>query len=110
MAIPNIAMKAYANAIATGADGTKQQSNHMKTLKVDEGKDSFADAMADTIKGVNDMQTQKSQAIESFVSGENENVHELMITLQKASITMSMTNAVRGKVMEAYKELMHIQF
>ncbi|MFW5734480.1 MAG: flagellar hook-basal body complex protein FliE, partial [Oceanidesulfovibrio sp.] len=42
--------------------------------------------------------------------GEKQNVHELMISLQKASVAMSLTSAVRGKVMEAYKEIMRTQF
>ena len=109
MAIQSLAMKAYASALSANP-GEQQKSGQMKTLKTDDNQNSFADAIADTLKGVNDMQTEKSQAIEAFVSGENQNVHELMITLQKAGITMSMTSAVRGKVMEAYKELMHMPF
>jgi flagellar hook-basal body complex protein FliE len=33
-----------------------------------------------------------------------------MVTLQKASLAMSMTSAVRNKVMEAYKELSRTGF
>ena len=33
-----------------------------------------------------------------------------MINLQKASSAMQMTTAVRGKVIEAYRELVKIQF
>lgn len=39
-----------------------------------------------------------------------QNVHELMITMQKSSLAMKMTSAVRGKVLEAYKELSKMQF
>jgi len=56
------------------------------------------------------MQGEKSKMITSFASGETQNVHELMITLQKAGLAVSMTSAVRNKVMEAYRELSRIQF
>jgi Flagellar hook-basal body protein len=56
------------------------------------------------------MQTEKNAMIASFASGETPNVHELMISLQKASLAMKMTSAVRNKVLEAYKELSKIQF
>jgi flagellar hook-basal body complex protein FliE len=56
------------------------------------------------------METEKKTSIQAFASGEEQNVHELMITLQKAGLAMSMTSAVRNKVMEAYKEVMHLQF
>jgi len=37
---------------------------------------------------VNEMQGEKSLMIQDFVSGKNQNVHELMITLQKAGLAM----------------------
>ncbi|MEE0814347.1 MAG: flagellar hook-basal body complex protein FliE, partial [Desulfovibrio fairfieldensis] len=35
---------------------------------------------------------------------------ELMITMQKSSLAMKLTSAVRGKVLEAYKEISKMQF
>ncbi len=45
-----------------------------------------------------------------FASGEQQNVHELKISLQKAGLAMNMTTAVRNKALEAYKELARMQF
>ncbi len=56
------------------------------------------------------MQEEKESMIKAFAAGEKQNVHELMITLQKAGIAMQMTTAVRNKVLEAYKEIMHLTF
>ena len=56
------------------------------------------------------MQQEKNQMIQSFASGENQNVHELMISMQKAGLAMNLTAAVRNKVMEAYRELSRMQF
>ncbi len=71
---------------------------------------SFADTLKTSLNEVNDLQSQKNQMIESFASGETQNVHELMITLQKASVAVNMTSAVRNKVLESYRELTRIQF
>lgn len=71
---------------------------------------SFADTFKDSLTNVNEMQSTKSQMIQSFASGETQNVHELMITLQKAGLAINMTSAVRNKVLEAYKELSRLQF
>ncbi len=71
---------------------------------------SFSDTVANSMEKLQSLQHAKATAIEDFASGRNQNVHELMITLQKASVAMSLTSAVRGKVMEAYKELSRIQF
>ena len=107
MAIQNIAMNAYANALKTGAGLQEKAREAAGTGKV---KDSFSDTIKDSLLRVNELQKEKSEMIEAFASGEQTNVHELMISLQKASLTMNMTSAVRSKVMEAYKEIMRMTF
>lgn len=71
---------------------------------------SFSDTISQSVNRLNALQEEKAMAIDEFATGRSQNVHELMITLQKASLAMSLTSAVRGKVLEAYKELSRIQF
>lgn len=71
---------------------------------------SFSDTIANGVNKLNALQESKAAAIDEFASGQSQNVHELMITLQKASVAMSLTSAVRSKVLEAYKDLKSIQF
>jgi len=66
----------------------------------------FNETLKDSLTKVNDMQSEKNLMIEEFASGKKQNVHELMITMQKAGLAMSMTSAVRNKVMTAYQEIM----
>lgn len=107
MAVNNIALQAYQNALQSDkisrATGVVRPNNP-------EVPDSFTQTMKNSVAKVNDMQAEKKQMIQSFASGETQNVHELMITMQKAGIAMKMTSAVRGKMLESYKELMRIQF
>ncbi|WP_045215919.1 flagellar hook-basal body complex protein FliE [Desulfonatronovibrio magnus] len=103
MSISPMAMKAYADALQTGNEFKKPQTQN----KI---YDNFSDTLKNSLSKVNSMNTEKNEMIKSFAAGENENVHELMIAMQKSSIAMQMTTAVRGKVMEAYKELMHMPF
>ena len=78
--------------------------------KPEQPRTSFGDTIKDSLSKVNEMQGEKKSMIESFASGENTNVHELMITMQKAGLAMSMTSAVRGKVISAYQEIMRLSF
>lgn len=71
---------------------------------------SFSGTVKNSFNKLNELQSAKSTAIEDFAAGRTQNVHELMITLQKAGLAMNLTSAVRGKVMEAYKELSRMQF
>lgn len=110
MAISNIAMKAYTNALETAQKIDQHKASQNKAFGQKSEGSSFAETIKDSLHNVNEMQHEKSEAIKAFASGENQNVHDLMITLQKAGTTMSMTTAVRGKIMEAYKEMMRISF
>lgn len=109
MSIQNIGMKAYQNAMVDFQKAQAQTTGPSLTQKPMPAT-AFGETVRDSLTKVNEMQGEKSKMIKSFASGETQNVHELMITLQKASLAMNMTSAVRNKVMEAYKEMGRIQF
>lgn len=71
---------------------------------------SFTNTIKGSLNRVNELEQAKAQAIDEFASGRNQNVHELMITMQKSSMAMKLTSAVRGKILEAYKEIAKMQF
>ena len=73
-------------------------------------ENSFSQTLSESLARVNELQQAKAQAVEDFASGRNQNVHELMVNMQKSSLAMKLTTAVRGKVLEAYKELAKLQF
>ncbi|WP_432735520.1 flagellar hook-basal body complex protein FliE [Maridesulfovibrio sp. FT414] len=108
MAIRNVAMQAYTNALKTQQQFEKKFD---KTMNMDKAEpNSFSETLTNSLKGVNDLQTEKRAMIEDFASGKNQNVHELMISLQKASVAMTMTSTVRSKVMTAYQEVLKMPF
>lgn len=46
----------------------------------------------------------------SYMLGLNDNVHDLLIAQNKANLSLQYTVAIRNGVLEAYKELMQMQF
>ncbi|MBI9110940.1 flagellar hook-basal body complex protein FliE [Maridesulfovibrio ferrireducens] len=108
MSIKNVAMQAYSNALQTQNKFDKKFDSVMKLGKPEEN--SFTETLKTSLTSVNDLQTQKKSMIEDFASGKNQNVHELMISLQKAGLAMSMTSTVRSKVMTAYQEVLKMPF
>jgi flagellar hook-basal body complex protein FliE len=107
MAVSPLAIKAY-SAASELLNNPKSLDAKNKSTK--EATQSFAETIEESLAKVNEMQMDKSLMIQDFASGKNQNVHELMITLQKAGLAMDMTSAVRNKVMQAYQEIMRIQF
>lgn len=46
----------------------------------------------------------------SYMLGLNDNVHDLLIAQNKANLSLQYTVAIRNGILDAYKELMQIQF
>lgn len=108
MAISPLALSAYRSAMAqSGAINAKVSSTLAKPAPASEG---FGSMLKDSLKQVNELQNSKNDMVEAFAAGKSENVHDLMINLQKAGLAMQMTTTVRGKVLEAYKELVKMTF
>ena len=109
MSIQAVGLKAYTNALSNFAKAEKSaKAGTIAPAKMPENN--FSEVLNSSLTKVNQLQQEKSAMITSFASGETQNVHELMISLQKAGLAMDMTSAVRNKVMQAYQEIMRIQF
>ncbi|ACD97011.1 flagellar hook-basal body complex protein FliE [Trichlorobacter lovleyi] len=57
---------------------------------------------------VNDLSQQSDQAIQKLATGENRNLHETMIAVEKASVSFLFMSQVRNKALEAYQEVMRM--
>ena len=74
------------------------------------GSTSFLDELKSKIGEVNKMQTQADSAVsESAVKGAS-NIHETMIQLEEADMGMRFLAKVRNKALDAYHEMMRMQF
>jgi flagellar hook-basal body complex protein FliE len=69
----------------------------------------FGKMLGDAIAQVNQNQLQADQAVEKLQTGEARNIHEVMIALEKADISMRLMVQMRNKVIEAYQEVMRMQ-
>lgn len=85
------------------------QATATKKLTSAEAQDSFKAMLNDALHTANDAQHASTKATGMLARGENIDLHEVMITAQKASITLQTTVEVRNKIVEAYKEVMRMQ-
>lgn len=108
MIVKSVAMQAYQNALKAQQSAYGASVSAVK--KQETPTTSFTDTLTSSLEKVNDMQEQKMSMVESFAAGKSTNVHELMIQLQKAGLAMSMTSAVRNKILSGYQELTRMQF
>ncbi|MCM3386747.1 flagellar hook-basal body complex protein FliE [Ureibacillus chungkukjangi] len=73
-----------------------------------EAQQSFASTLKDAIASVNTQQVQSDVMTQKLINGEDVDLHEVMITAQKASVTLNATMEVRNKAIEAYQEIMRM--
>jgi flagellar hook-basal body complex protein FliE len=61
------------------------------------------------VEKVNELQTQADNKIRNMATGESKELHEVMIAVEKASISFQFLTQVRNKAVEAYQEIMRMQ-
>lgn len=86
---------------------TTNETNKLTTTPY-EAQQSFATTLKDAIANVNSQQITSDTMTQKLISGENVDLHEVMIASQKASISLNATLEVRNKVIEAYQEIMRM--
>lgn len=80
-----------------------------KQISPGDAQANFADSLKSAIENVNKSQVTSNQKTEAFARGEIENLHDVMITAQKASVTLETSVQVQRKVIDAYNEIMRMQ-
>lgn len=91
-----------------------ENSNIASTLQTTENRNkAFEDifqAAVNMFKETNSLENAAEQAEISYALGLTDNTHDLQIAQQKANIAIQYTVAIRNSVLDAYKEIMNLQF
>lgn len=65
----------------------------------------FSDYVKQSLADVNRQMLNADQAIDDLVTGKNQDIHNTMISMQKAEISFEMVMQIRNKLMSAYDEI-----
>ena len=69
----------------------------------------FLDVLQKSMEEVNTDQTVADTSIKDLIAGKSKNIHETMLQIQKADLSLKTMMQVRNKILEAYKEIMRMQ-
>lgn len=69
----------------------------------------FSDILEISLNNINEYQKLSEDKIVSFIKGEENEVHNVMIAMQEAKLSLQMAIEVRNKLVEAYQEISKIQ-
>jgi len=73
------------------------------------GSAGFSDFIKQAISRVNHAEIAADQSIEKLLEGKA-GIHETMIALEKADISLRFLLQIRNKAIDAYREIMRMQF
>lgn len=72
--------------------------------------ESMFQAAMNLVKQTNDYTNAAEEAETAYALGLTDSTHDLQIAQQKANLSLQYTVAVRNAVMDAYREIMNLQF
>lgn len=88
----------------SNVNGLTQFSESINNIKNDE-KEEFSNVLGKLIGEVNESQLVSNDMVDKFIKGEDVAVHEVMLSMNEAQMSMQLLLEVRNKVVEAYQEL-----
>lgn len=83
---------------------TSPSMEHTKT-----GEASFSQWLGGQITHFNDKLTAADEALTQLASGQTQELHQTMITLEEAKLSFQYVQQIRNRLMSAYQELMREQ-
>ncbi|SHI67197.1 flagellar hook-basal body complex protein FliE [Propionispora hippei] len=73
------------------------------------GDKSFGQLLSDALNNVNELQKSANQASVDLAAGKLQDVSQVVIATEKASVALQLTMQVRNKIVDAYQEVMRMQ-
>ena len=70
----------------------------------------FRDIFKSFVSQVNNQMTEADKMTEDFAVGKKNNIHEIMIATEKADLSFRFLLQIRNKLLEAYQEIMRMNF
>ncbi|MDT8407139.1 MAG: flagellar hook-basal body complex protein FliE [Methylococcales bacterium] len=89
--------------------GMSAQASGQVTTPADGHSGEFANLLKDSIDAVNDKQQTATGMVKGFQTGTSDaSMAEVMVSLQKASVSFQAMVQVRNKLVDAYQEIMNM--
>ena len=103
MSSVNFDSKMFLNQIQNNTiDNTNKNLN-------ESDKVNFTDVLNNAVNKVNNVQINANEDIEALIKGEDITMHDVMLSMQEAQISMQLMLEMRNKLYDAYKELSSVQ-
>ena len=78
-------------------------------IRKKDSSESFATFLNNSLKEVDKLQNEADKSIERLATGEEKDIHNTMIKIQKAQISFELMTQIQNKLLSAYDELRRMQ-
>lgn len=68
----------------------------------------FHEILEESLREVNELQNKADKAIMELAKGESQDLHQTMILMEKAELSLKLMVQVRNRLLEAYQEIMRM--
>ena len=92
---------------AIGIGGTSVASSSSATASGSEPSTSFADALKKLVEGAEDSAEHANSTVSGMLD-KSVDVHDAMIALQRAEMSLQLAVQVRNKLVQAYQDIMRM--
>jgi flagellar hook-basal body complex protein FliE len=82
--------------------------NTVSKEKTGSGFTGIIDLLSKGVTGVNDLQQNAKKSVEQVAAGDGQNLHNVIIATQEASMAFQFALKTRNKVVEVYNEVMRM--
>jgi flagellar hook-basal body complex protein FliE len=98
------------NVAATPSIAIGGPSQNLPSSAARAGAEPFSGVLKDSIASVNQLQHEAQSATTGLIAGNGVDVHQTVIGAEKASMAFELVLAVRNKAVQAYQQVMSMQF
>lgn len=83
--------------------------NSVNSKENDKTESDFRAVLNEQLNKLNEKQVEADNYIKDFISGNDVDLHQVMIATEEARLSLELAVQIRNKVVEAYKELNNMQ-
>lgn len=73
------------------------------------GAPSFSDMLTNLVEEVDTKQKESASAVQGVMTGQTDNIHQAMLSMQEAGVAFKLMSEVRNKLVSSYQEIMKMQ-
>lgn len=90
--------------------GATLSSSRDNSFSAVAGSAPFSDLLADSVAQVSSLEESARTAVTGMMAGGGVDIHQVMIATQKAAMAFELSLSVRNKAIQAYQQVMNLQF